>query len=184
MIDYRELGDSLEFREFHLFPILVWSISVAIFENHLFYSNDMDWMVLLPPRKWGDLYYSAEFLEFCIYSYSNRVADSVNVYGLKYTIDNYSDSMRVLTGEILGLRAGSEWHTETKKIDEIQSSVIELYSLLHQRYVLSEDGLETMVCNARILHFLETQDCSPGVWFLSSLFVWELPSSSSMTYGV
>lgn len=54
------------------------------------------------------MYYSAEFLEFCIYSYSNRVADSVNVYGLKYTIDNYSDSMRVLTGEILGLRAGSE----------------------------------------------------------------------------
>lgn len=110
-------------------------------------------MVLLPPRKWGDLYYSAEFLEFCYYSYSNRVADSVNVYGLKYTIDNYSDSMRVLTGEILGLRAGSEWHIETKKIDEIQSSVIELYSLLHQRYVLSEDGLETMVCNARIFAF-------------------------------
>lgn len=77
----------------------------------------------------------------------------MNVYGLKYTIDNYSDSMRVLTGEILGLRAGSEWHIETKKIDEIQSSVIELYSLLHQRYVLSEDGLETMVCNARIFAF-------------------------------
>ena len=30
-------------------------------------------------------------------------------------------------------------------IKRIQDSVIELYSLLHQRFVLSEDGLEEMV---------------------------------------
>lgn len=113
----------------------------------------------------------------------NWVADSVNVYGLKYTIDNYSDSMRVLTGEILGLRIGNEWLIETKKIDQIQSSVIELYSLIHQRYVLSEDGLETMVPGIIILHSLETQDRSPCVWFLSSLLVWKLSSSSSIIYG-
>ena len=32
----------------------------------------------------------------------DSVADSVNVYGLKYIVDNYKDSMRVLTGDILG----------------------------------------------------------------------------------
>ena len=91
------------------------------------------------------MYYSAKFFEFYLNSLSNCVADSVNVYGLKYTIENYSDSMRVLTGEILGEQVVSASLIETKKIDAIQSSVVELYSLLHQRYVLSEDGLETMV---------------------------------------
>ena len=114
----------------------------------------MDWMVLFPPGKWGDLYYPAEFHKFCFNALSNWVADSVNVYGLKYTIDNYGDAMRVLTGEILGfLAVGGSW-TETKKIDQIQSSVIELYSLLHQRFVLSEDGLETMVSLRRISYML------------------------------
>lgn len=48
------------------------------------------------------------FLSIAYLFFLNWVADSVNVYGLKYTIDNYSDSMRVLTGEILGLRIGNE----------------------------------------------------------------------------
>ena len=35
--------------------------------------------------------------------------------------------------------------SDKRIIKRIQDSVIELYSLLHQRFVLSEEGLEEMV---------------------------------------
>lgn len=35
--------------------------------------------------------------------------------------------------------------TDKRVIKKIEDSVIELYSLLHQRFVLSEEGLEVMV---------------------------------------
>ncbi|KAK8830061.1 Casein kinase II subunit beta [Blastocystis sp. ATCC 50177/Nand II] len=60
------------------------------------------------------------------------ICDQFNLTGLRKTIDNYEDAFDVLTGRI----------QNDKKIDKIAKSVIELYSILHQRFVASDEGLE------------------------------------------
>lgn len=36
---------------------------------------------------------------------------------------------------------------DKKKVNELETSIVELYSLIHQRFVVSEDGLEAIVWN-------------------------------------
>ena len=40
---------------------------------------------------------------------------------------------------------GNRERIDDKKIDKIDRSVIELYSILHQRFVASDEGLECVV---------------------------------------
>ena len=40
---------------------------------------------------------------------------------------------------------GNRERIDDKKIDKIAKSVIELYSILHQRFVASDEGLECVV---------------------------------------
>ena len=78
---------------------------------------------------------------------------------------------------------------EKKRVKEIESDIIELYSLLHQRYVISEGGLDVMVWNCfdflYSLHFyslswLEGEICTSSIRLLPSLFMSWLSTSSCM----
>ena len=53
----------------------------------------------------------------------------------------------MLTGQLIGIFFVLPSFVEKKRIKEIESDIIELYSLLHQRYVISDPGLDAMVGN-------------------------------------
>ena len=76
---------------------------------------------------------------------------------------------------------------EKKRIKEIESDIIELYSLLHQRYVISEGGLDAMVGDKSdnsiqfcYNSYIEAKVFTWSLRSLSSLFVSRMPSSTCM----
>ncbi|KAK8792219.1 casein kinase II subunit beta [Blastocystis sp. subtype 4] len=62
------------------------------------------------------------------------IMDQFNLSGLRQIVDDYEEALSILVGDI----------RDKKKIEALETSVVELYSLIHQRYIGSEDGLEDM----------------------------------------
>lgn len=97
----------------------------------------------------------------------------------------------MLTGQLIGIFFMLPSFIEKKRIKEIESDIIELYSLLHQRYVISEGGLDVMVGNNSD-DSIQFQFCFHS-WIEAKVFAWSLrplpslfvswmPSSTCMPY--
>ena len=89
---------------------------------------------------WIQWFCSLEDHQFLIEVDENYIRNSHNISDLKHKFDNYYESLRMILSE----DSPDSEDIENQQFVELNKSAIDLYGLIHSRYILTEQGLQIM----------------------------------------
>ena len=89
---------------------------------------------------WVQWFCALESHHFLVEVDEDYIRDSFNLYGLRAKIENYDEALKMILSE----ESPESEDFENKQFVQLYESAMDLYGLIHARFILSPRGLQIM----------------------------------------